>query len=366
VQTQLEHKAFLLLLAVVSVAFFWLLVPFYGAVFWAVILAIVFQPLQRSFEYRFGLRSNLAALLSVLVCIVIAIIPVTLILGALIREGTELVGQVQSGAIDPSSVLSNVQAALPPWVQHWLDRLGLGNFELMRGRLVEVLRQAGQVIAARALSIGQDTLRLFVSAGIMLYVLFFFFRDGRAIARNVRSAMPLSDEYNAQLIARFAAVVRATVKGNIVIAVIQGLIGGAAFWLLGIKGALLWGTLMTFLSLLPAVGAALVWAPAAAYLILTGAAWKGIALILVGVLVIGLVDNLLRPVLVGRDTRLPDYVVLISTLGGIALFGINGFVIGPLIAALFMAAWTLFRDEQEAQRRAERAAAAQPKAVARR
>jgi predicted PurR-regulated permease PerM len=355
VQTQLEHKAFLLLLAIVTVAFFWLLLPFYGALFWAVILAIVFQPLQRSFEYRFGLRSNLAAFLSVMVCIVIAIIPMTLILGALIREGTELVGQVQSGEIDPSSVLSNLQASLPPWVQHWLDRLGVGNFELMRGRLVELLREAGQVIAGKALSIGQDTLRLFVSAGIMLYVLFFFFRDGRMIARNIRSAMPLSEEYNAQLTARFAAVVRATVKGNIVIAVIQGLIGGVAFWLLGIKGALLWGTLMTFLSLLPAVGSALVWVPAAAYLILTGAIAKGIALVFVGVLVIGLIDNLLRPVLVGRDTRLPDYVVLISTLGGIALFGINGFVIGPLIAALFMAAWTLFRDEQLEQRRVERA-----------
>ena len=362
-QTQLEHRAFLLLLTVVSVAFFWLLLPFYGAVFWAVILAIVFQPLQRNFEYRFGSRSNLAAFLSVMVCIVIAIIPMTLIVGALIREGTELVGQVQSGAIDPSSILGNLQDALPPWAQHWFDRLGIGNLELLRGRLVELLRQASQVIAARALSIGQDTLRLFVSAGIMLYVLFFLFRDGRLIARNVRAAMPLSDEYNARLTARFAAVVRATVKGNIVIAVIQGMIGGVAFWALGIKGALLWGTLMTFLSLLPAVGAALVWVPAAVYLILTGAVAKGVALVLVGTLVIGLVDNLLRPVLVGRDTRLPDYVVLISTLGGIALFGINGFVIGPLIAALFVAAWTIFRDEQVEQRRAEAAGAPRREAL---
>ena len=356
-QTQLEHKAFLLLLALVTVAFFWLLLPFYGAVFWAVILAIVFQPLQRAFERRFGPRSNRAAMLSVLVCIVIAIIPMTLIIGSLIREGTDLVQQVQDGRIDPSSMLGNVQAALPPWAQQWLDRLGVGNLEALRGRLVALLRQASQVIAARALNIGQDTLRFFVSSGIMLYVLFFLFRDGRQIGRNIRASMPLSDEYNAKLIARFAAVVRATVKGNIVIAVIQGTIGGVTFWLLGIKGALLWGTLMTFLSLLPAVGSALVWVPAAAYLILTGAAWKGVVLVLVGVLVIGLIDNLLRPILVGRDTRLPDYVVLVSTLGGISIFGINGFVIGPLIAALFISAWTLFRDEQAESRRVEKAAA---------
>ena len=138
-QTQLEHKAFLLLLALVSVAFAWLLLPFYGAVFWAVILAIVFQPLQRDFEHRLGLAQQPRGGLSVLVCIVIAIIPMTLIVGALIREGTDLVAQVQSGEIDPSSVCSNLQDALPPWAQHWLDRLGIGNLELLRGRLVTLL-----------------------------------------------------------------------------------------------------------------------------------------------------------------------------------------------------------------------------------
>ena len=162
-------------------AFAWLLLPFYGAVFWAVILAIVFQPLQRAFERRLGARSNLAAALSVLVCIVIAIIPMTLIVGALIREGTDLVVQVQQGKIDPSSLLQNLQEALPPWAQHWFDRLGIGNLEGLRGRLVSLLQQASQLIAGKALNIGQDTLRFFVSAGIMLYVLFFLFRDGRSI-----------------------------------------------------------------------------------------------------------------------------------------------------------------------------------------
>lgn len=344
--TSLHHKAFLLLLAIVTVAFFWLLLPFYGAVFWAVILAIVFQPLQRELEWRLGPRSNLAAILSVLVCIVIAIIPTALIVGALISEGAQVVAKVQSGAYDPSAIVTELHDSLPTWSRDALERIGIGNFEALRDRLLDLLRQASQTIAARALNIGQDTLRFFVSAGIMLYVLFFLFRDGRGIARNIRASMPLSQSYSQQLIARFAAVVRATVKGNIVIALIQGTIGGVAFWALGIKGALLWGALMTFLSLLPAVGAALVWVPGAAFLILSGQVFKGIILILIGTLVIGLVDNLLRPVLVGKDTRLPDYVVLVSTLGGLSLFGINGFVIGPLIAALFIAAWTIFRDEQ--------------------
>jgi predicted PurR-regulated permease PerM len=353
-QSEQQHKAFLLLLAIVSVAFFWLLIPFYGAVFWAVILAIVFQPLYRWLEQRLWPRTNLAAFVAVLFCIVIAIIPVTLIVSSLVAEGTEIVGQLQSGKVDPTALVASVHDKLPPWAQHLLDRFDVADFERIRERTLTVLREASQLIASRALTLGQNTLRFFASAGIMLYVLFFLFRDGRSIGRSIRAAMPLSEEYNADLLAKFTAVVRATVKGNIVIAVIQGTIGGVAFWALGIKGALLWGTLMTFLSLLPAVGSALVWVPAAAYLILVGQPWKGLILVLVGVLVIGLIDNLLRPILVGKDTRLPDYVVLVSTLGGISIFGINGFVIGPLIAALFIAAWTLFRDERESRRREAR------------
>jgi predicted PurR-regulated permease PerM len=345
-ETQLQHKAFLLLLAVVTVAFFWLLLPFYSAVFWAVILAIVFQPLQRTFERRLGPRSNLAAFLSVLVCIVIAIIPMALIVGSLVNEGTQLVQRVTSGEFDTPTLVTNFQDRLPGWAQRALDRIGIGDFEALRDRLIEGLQQASQWLAGRALNIGQNTLRLIAGVGVMLYVLFFLFRDGRQIARTIGASMPLSDTYNRALLTRFATVIRATVKGNIVIAVIQGTIGGVAFWALGIEGALLWGVLMTFLSLLPAVGSALVWIPAAAYLLLSGAIFKGIVLVLIGVLVIGLVDNLLRPILVGKDTRLPDYLVLVSTLGGLSIFGINGFVIGPLIAALFVAAWTLFRDEK--------------------
>jgi len=261
------------------------------------------------------------------------------------------VQQVQSGKVDPTAIVSTVHDKLPLWAQHLLDRFEIADFERIRERVLALLREASQAIAGRALTLGQNTLRFFVSAGIMLYVLFFLFRDGRSIGRGIRASMPLSEEYNADLLAKFTAVVRATVKGNIVIAVIQGAIGGVAFWALGIKGALLWGTLMTFLSLLPAVGSALVWVPAAAWLFLTGQPWRGLILVLVGVLVIGLIDNVLRPILVGKDTRLPDYVVLVSTLGGISIFGINGFIIGPLIAALFIAAWTLFRDEREARRR---------------
>ena len=128
-------------------------------------------------------------------------------------------------------------------------------------------------------------------------------------------------------------------KGNVVVAIVQGALGGIIFWILGIHASLLWGVLMGFLSLLPAVGAALVWLPVAIYFLFTGAVWQGAVLMGYGVLVIGLADNVLRPMLVGKDTKMPDYVVLISTLGGMAIFGFNGFVIGPIIAAMFIAVW---------------------------
>jgi predicted PurR-regulated permease PerM len=128
---------------------------------------------------------------------------------------------------------------------------------------------------------------------------------------------------------------------------VQGLLGGVIFWILGIQGPLFWGVLMAFLSLLPAIGAALIWAPVAIYFLVIGDIWSGVILIAFGLFVIGLIDNILRPILVGKDTQLPDYVVLISTLGGIALFGLNGFITGPVIAAMFIAAWDLFSSSKE-------------------
>jgi len=166
-------------------------------------------------------------------------------------------------------------------------------------------------------------------------------RDGHQLVRRLREAIPLELDVKRSLATKFATVIRATVKGNIVVAMVQGALGGFIFWALDLQAPVLWGVLMAFLSLLPAVGAAVVWLPVAVYLLLTGSVVQGGVLIAFGVLVIGLVDNVLRPILVGKDTKMPDYVVLLSTLGGISLFGLNGFVIGPVIAAMFMAAWDL-------------------------
>ena len=162
------------------------------------------------------------------------------------------------------------------------------------------------------------------------------------MVRALRHSIPLAPVQRRELFAKFGTVIRAAVKGSLVVAAILGLLGGIAFWVLGVKWALLCGVLMAFLSLPPAVGAALLWLPVAIYFFVTGAVWQGIALAAYGVFVTGLVDNVLRPMLVGMDTRLPDYLVMITTLGGIAVFGINGLVLGPAIAAMFIAVWHIY------------------------
>lgn len=338
----LEQKVFLALLLVVSLAFGWILLPFYGAVFWAVILAIIFAPVQRRLQLRFSPRRNLAALATLLICLLVAVIPVILITGILVQEGTTLYTQIESGEIDIDSIVSSAKELLPASWQVQMQRFGLGDLEQIRERLATSALEGSQFLATKAFSFGQGTFQFVLSFFLMLYLLFFLLRDGRELVARIRRAMPLSDTQKRRLFSKFTRVVRATVKGNIVVAAIQGALGGVIFAILGIPSAVLCGVLMAFLSLLPAVGAGLIWTPVAIYFLLKGMIAQGVILILYGVLVIGLVDNILRPILVGKDTKMPDYVVLISTLGGLSLFGLNGFVIGPLIAALFISAWGLF------------------------
>ncbi|CAG9166379.1 AI-2E family transporter [Cupriavidus pampae] len=339
--TGLHQKTFLLLLAAVTIAFFWILLPFYGAVFWGAVLAIIFAPLQRRLVARLHGRVNIASLLTLMLVLLLVILPLTLITISLVNEGMNLYDSIRSGQINFGLYFQRAVDALPPYVRDLLSRFDVQSLSDLQQKLSASAVQTSQFLAQRALSIGQNTAHMLIGFGIMMYLLFFLLRDGPQLSRRVRLAVPLSPGHKQHLIKKFTMVVRATVKGNIAVAIVQGTLGGVIFAILGIQGSLLWGAIMAFLSLLPAVGAALIWAPVAVYFLLTGDLVKGFVLIGFGVLVIGMVDNVLRPILVGKDTQMPDYVVLISTLGGMALFGLNGFVIGPLVAALFIACWDL-------------------------
>jgi predicted PurR-regulated permease PerM len=337
-----EHRVLLLPLAAVSLALGWILLPFYDAILWAVVIALLFTPLFRWLLPRLKRRRTLAALLALAAAVVIVVVPFALITASLAHEATLVYERLQSGALDPTRLLRQAFAALPEEVIALLDRFGLARFDILQSRLARALTLGSQFLATQALSIGQNAFEFVAGIFITLYLAFFFIRDGEGVMRDIRHAIPLSAAHKRALFAKFGTVIRATVKGSLLVAAIQGLLGGLAFWALGVRWALLCGVLMAFLSLVPAVGAALVWVPVAIWLLMNGAIWQGVVLAAYGVLVIGLVDNVLRPVLVGKDARLPDYVVMITTLGGIAVFGINGLILGPTIAAMFIALWHLY------------------------
>ncbi|CUA93065.1 MULTISPECIES: AI-2E family transporter [Comamonas] len=343
----LHKRAFILLLIAVTAGFGLVLEEYAVAIFWGVVFAIVFAPLHRKLLMRMPNKPTLAALATLLISLVMVILPLSLIGLSLIKETAAIYDRISSGNLSAGSYVEQVFNALPSWLTPWMEKLHLGTLEEIQTKLSNIALQASKLAATKAVGLGQNTLGFVVGFGVMLYLIFFLLRDGKELVARIWAATPLAPEHKRELAIKFITVIRATVKGNLAVAAAQGALGGLIFWILGIQGAVLWAVVMAFLSLLPAVGAGLVWGPVAIYFLATGAVTKGLILAAYGVLVIGLVDNVLRPLLVGKDTKMPDYVVLISTLGGMALFGLSGFVLGPAIAALFMAAWELFATMQE-------------------
>ena len=247
----LEDKTFLLLVVAVSLAFAWILWPFYGAVFWGTVLAILFAPPYRRLLRFMGQRRTLAALATVMIVLMIVILPLTLIAALLLQEGFSVYERIQSGELNIGQYFQQVFGALPAWVTDLLDRFGLTNLGLMQERLSTGLMKGSQFLAAQALSIGQNTFHLIVNLFIVLYLLFFLLRDGDDLTKRIRNAMPLHAEQQRELLNRFTTVIRATVKGNVVVAIVQGALGGLIFWFLGVHAPVLWAVLMAFLSLLP-------------------------------------------------------------------------------------------------------------------
>jgi len=339
----LQSAAFIGLLTLVTLAFFGLLADFVQPIFWAATLAILFHPaFKGSLSLAKGRRSIAAFLTLLLICITV-VIPAWFVTSAVVNEAASFYSRLQSGEINPAVALDWLRGALPA-VNELLDRVGLTPEDIQE-KLTAAAIQGSQFVGSLAISAGQNAVRFGVMFFIMLYVLYFFLRDGEKLIEQIILALPLGDDLERELFAKFAEVSRATVKGTLIIGIVQGILGGTIFALLGIEGAVFWGSVMVIMSLLPVVGASLVWGPAALFMLANGAYFKAGVLIVFGVLVIGLVDNVLRPILVGRDTRMPDYLVLLSTLGGLTVFGASGFVIGPIIAALFITVWAMFTKE---------------------
>lgn len=339
-----DDVGFAALLIVVSLLFAWILWPFFGAILWAVVTAIVFAPVNDRITRAMPDRPALAALITLVAILLIVILPFLAVGASLVSQGAEAYAAIQDGRIDLGALIGRIIASLPAFVTDFAARYGIYDAADVQQRLAAWATASSQSIASRAVSIGQGTAGFVIDLAVMLYLLFFLLRDGGGLIDRIAERLPLQPHRRRALLDKFTQVVRATVKGGILIALLQGALGGFIFWVLGIPSPLLWAALMAFLSLVPAVGAGLVWGPVAIYLLATGSIWQGAVLIAFGVVVIGLADNLLRPMLVGKDVKLPDYLILISTLGGIEIFGLNGFVVGPLIAAMFVTVWQLLAE----------------------
>jgi predicted PurR-regulated permease PerM len=339
----LQNAFFLGLLILTTAAFFGLIEAFLMPIFWAAVLATIFHPLYRWCRQGLGGAENVAAAGTTTAIVLIVLIPLLLTGMAVASEAGALYNRLSTGELNPQAVVNWAETHLPAVVEV-LSRFGLTTGDLQR-QLSSAAVGASRFLATEAVAVGQNTLRIAGLLFLMLYLLFFFLRDGTRLVDIIIGAVPIGDVRERRLLNNFAEVTRATLKGTLAIGIVQGGIGGVLFWLFGIDGAVLWGVVMGLLSLLPAVGAALVWVPAAALLLFVGETAKGLLLLVSGAVLIGLADNILRPLLVGRDTQMPDYLILVSTLGGIALFGISGVIIGPVLASLFLAVWTMFAEE---------------------
>ena len=339
----MQNSFFIGLLLLVSAAFVALLSGYLQPIFWAVTVGVIFLPVQHYLERKLNGRTSVAAVITVVLIFFTVLVPAMLIASAVVKEAAELYASIQRGDIDPGAVLRWLQDVTPRLTE-LATRIGIDVEELPE-KLSTAAVKGSQFVGALALTAGQNVARFMIMFFLMLYLLFFVLRDGDRLLEQIIHALPLGDDRERALFAKFAEMARATIKGTLAVGLVQGFLGGVMFWALGVNGAVFWGVVMVLLSVLPLIGASLVWIPAAIFLLVSGAYIKAAIMVVFGVLVIGLVDNILRPILVGRDTKMPDYLILLSTLGGLTLFGISGFVIGPIIASLFLAIWVMFQAE---------------------
>ncbi len=338
--SRIQHFSFFALLAAVTIGFLYLIADFILPIVWAVVLAIIFHPVHYHLTRNFGGRSTLAAIATTVVAVLLVFLPIAGIGSVVVKESADLYrSALSTDTTIYSSVLDRV-----PLVENVMGMVGISSQELPV-RIAQTLSNAGSAFAGGAVDFGIGVVQSLAKALVMLYLLFFFLRDGTKIGAHIMRALPLGDAKEVFLYERFSTVVRATVKGTLVVALAQGTIGAILFGVAGITSPILWGMIMALLALIPGVGPALVWVPATLILYAMGETGSALVVLIGGVAVLSTIDNFLRPILVGRDTGMPDSLVLLSVLGGIGAFGLSGVILGPTIAALFLASWKLFEEE---------------------
>jgi predicted PurR-regulated permease PerM len=317
----------------------WLmLLPFINVLAWATVLVVVFYPVHRRLVERTK-RPSLSAMISCLLVIFVILLPLSLITLALVREASGAARGIQSylsALLDPNSALVG---RLIGWFGNFIDFEQLRNPQSIQEHLQQVLGS----VAQRTLGLVGGALGIVVQIFFIIFTMYYLFRDGVKIVNALPDVMPLERTQSAEIFARTKDVVSASVNGVLVIAAIQGALGAIAFFALKVPSALVWGVVMTFLSLIPVAGAFVVWIPAAIFLAVTGHWVKAALLVAWGTLVIGTVDNFLRPKLVGEKTKLHELFIFFSVLGGLQVFGVLGLVLGPVVLAVTLALLDVMR-----------------------
>jgi len=327
------------LVAVVSLFFLWMVREFLIALLLAALLAGTLQPLYRRLSARVGGRKSLAAGIVITLISLLGVIPLAgfaTLAGVQAAALVKSAGPVLRGGLEGGPLLHRLVERFPSLAP--LEQYRAPLFE----KLGELGSKAGTAIAGAFTTAAGQTLSFLLALFVMLYATFYFLVNGRDLLRKVLYLSPLPSEDEDKIVGQFLSVTRATVKGTLVVGVVQGTLGGLGFWAAGIGGAVFWGVSMTVLSVIPSLGTAFVWVPAVAYLFIVGRTVAAVLLLLWCMLAVATIDNFLRPALVGKDTQMPDLLILVSTLGGIVLFGIAGFVIGPLIASMFVTVWEIY------------------------
>jgi predicted PurR-regulated permease PerM len=323
------------LLAITAIAVYlcWLMIePFFQVIVWAAVLAIVSYPVYQRL-IRWGRSPTVSAILTTLLVVLTVVVPLTLLGLALVREITDAVPRVRAGITELlDSDLFKPDSPVRQWVERYFGVESL-NGEFITSRL----NALGTIVAKETVGIVGDIFSTAVQGFFVLFTLYYLLRDADRIIGATREFIPLEPEQTDRILRQTHEVISASLHGVLSIAAIQGALGGAAFWVLGLASPLLWGVVMFFMSMIPMAGAFFVWVPAAIYLLVTGHWVKALILALWGGLVIGTIDNFLRPRLVGQKTRLHELVVLFSVLGGLKVFGVLGLVVGPVVVAITLA-----------------------------
>ncbi len=335
----------LLLTTAVALYLCWLMIkPFGGVIAWATVLVIVFYPVHKRI-LRKTRSPALSALISCALVILIVLVPIALITFAVFKELAGAMASIQAGVnyvLDPNSPTTG---RILNWLNQYVDVHQLQSEDY----LLQQLQGMSGSIAGQTLGFLGGLASVVVQIFFVIFTMYYFFKDGDKISAVVRDALPVSRKQADRVMERTRDVIDASVYGVLSIAIIQGALGGLAFWVLGLRSAIIWTVVMAFLSMIPTMGAFLVWVPAAIYLALTGQWTKAILLTLWGTLVIGMIDNFLRPKLVGGRTRLHELLIFFAVLGGLNVFGVLGVVLGPVVLAITLAIVEVFRTADEVE-----------------